>query len=149
MSYQHTQKAPLHLVFYPIVLATVAFAWLVPTPPPIRLLMVGLGILFLVLALMFKHLRIEDEGDRLAIRYGPLPGFRKLIRYEDISAVEPGRSSFADGWGIHYVPGRGWTYNLWGFDCAKLTVNGKIVRAGTDDLANLVEFLRTRIEHQS
>ena len=31
------------------------------------------------------------------------------------------------------MPGRGWTYNLWGFDCVKLTLGRKIIRVGTND----------------
>ena len=57
---------------------------------------------------------------RLALRFGPLPVLRKTFRYADITGVEIGRTSVIDGWGIHYMPGRGWTYNLWGFNCVKL-----------------------------
>ena len=55
--------------------------------------------------------------------------------------MEPGRIAIIDGWGIHYIPGRGWTYNLWGFGCVKLTVRGKVVRVGTNDVENLARFL--------
>jgi hypothetical protein len=50
-----------------------------------------------------------------------------------------------DGWGVHWIPGRGTTYNLWGFDCAVLLVNGRIVRIGSDDAEGLVEFLKAKI----
>ena len=78
------------------------------------------------------------------MRFGPLPLFRKRIPYRDIAAVEQGRSRWIDGWGIHFVPGRGWTYNLWGFDCAELRVGGRRLRIGTDDAEGLVSFLRQR-----
>jgi hypothetical protein len=39
------------------------------------------------------------------------------------------------------------TYNLWGFDCVKLTLGQKIVRVGTDDAENLAKFLRERTGH--
>ena len=45
------------------------------------------------------------------------------------------------GWGIHYFPGRGWTYNIWGFACVKLTLGRKIIRVGTDDADGLARFL--------
>ena len=64
---------------------------------------------------------IHYEGDSLSIRFGPLPVLRKTIRYADITGVETGHTKVIDGWGIHYIPGRGWTYNLWGFGCVKLT----------------------------
>ena len=100
---------------------------------------------FVLLALMFRSLTIRDEGEWLALRYGPLPVFRKRIRYAEITSVEPGRISIIDGWGIHYILGRGWTYNLWGFGCVKLTLGRKIIRVGTNDVDNLARFLRNKL----
>ena len=94
---------------------------------------------------MFGSLTIRDDGEWLALRYGPLPVFRKRIRYADITAVEPGRTAIIDGWGIHYIIGRGWTYNLWGFGCVKLTLGKKVIRVGSDDVDRLAEFLRSKI----
>jgi len=92
----------------------------------------------------FTSLTIGDEGDFLSIRFGPLPVIRKTIRYADITAVEIGRTSFIDGWGIHYMPGSGWTYNIWGFACVKLTQGRKIIRVGTDDAEGLAEVIREK-----
>ena len=50
--------------------------------------------------------------------YGPLPVFSESIRYSDITLVEYDRSGVIDGWGIHWVPGRRTTRNLWGFGWA-------------------------------
>ena len=63
--------------------------------------------------LMFGSLTISDEGDRLPLRLGPLPFVRTTIRYADITGVEIALTMIIDGWGIHYVPRRGWTYNVW------------------------------------
>ena len=93
---------------------------------------------------MFGSLTISDEGDCLALRFGPLPLLRKTIRYADITGVAIGRTSVVDGWGIHYFPGRGWTYNLWGFACVKLKLGRKIIRVGTDDAEGLAEFLKQK-----
>jgi hypothetical protein len=59
--------------------------------------------------------------------------------------VERARSSIVDGWGIHVVPFRGTTYNLWGFDCVKLTVGRRTIRVGSDDAARLADFLTRRL----
>jgi hypothetical protein len=97
-------------------------------------------------AFSFRNLRIVDEGDAVAIRFGPLPTFRKRVAYADIATAERDRSSIADGWGIHWVPGRGWTYNLWGFDCVRMTLrNGKTMRIGTDDPDGLSNFLQQKV----
>ena len=94
---------------------------------------------------MFGSLTIRDEGECLALRYGPLPIIRKRIRYADITSIEPGRTKIIDGWGIHYILGRGWTYNLWGFGCVKLTLGRKVIRLGTDDGDNLLKFLHDKL----
>ena len=105
------------------------------------------AIIFLLVffALCFEYLLVLDEGDCLALYFGPVPLFHKRFPYSKMTAVEASRSNFLDGWGIHYVPGRGWTYNLWGFDCAKVQMGKKTVRIGTDDVEGLVRFLRTKI----
>jgi len=149
MSYDHTQKAPLHLIFYPIVVVLLVLAWIGRDQQPVVLCTLGVALTLVLVALMFKQLTVRDEGECLAIRYGPLPVFRKLIPYSDMSSVEPGRSAMIDGWGIHWIPGRGFTYNLWGFDCAILMVKGRIIRVGSDDAENLVTFLREKVSTPS
>jgi hypothetical protein len=103
------------------------------------------GALMLLFALCFATLTVRDEGHSLAIRFGPLPVFHKRIAYESISEAEPTRSALIDGWGIHYIPGRGWTWNLWGWSCVKLKVNGRTVRIGSDDAESLARFIQTRM----
>jgi hypothetical protein len=107
-------------------------------------LLLGFAVMMAFVGLCFGDLTVRDEGDHLAIRYGPLPVFHKQIRYDAIASVTRGRSSLIDGLGIHYVPGRGWTYNLWGTDCVKLLVDGKVIRIGTDDAQQLTEFLLSK-----
>ena len=146
MEYEHTQRGPLCLVVYAIGAALLIGAWFLRHVPAIPLIWAGLAVFMAFLAESFRYLTVRDEGDRLAIRYGPLPLFRKRIRYSDLTAVEPGRTTLADGWGIHWTPGRGWTYNLWGYDCVKLTLGRKVIRVGTDDVDGLVDFLRGRTD---
>jgi hypothetical protein len=141
--YCHTQKAPVFLLLLGIGMLMLVLAWQTPTPP--GWLLIGIGVLFLFLGLSFAQLTVEDEGDDLSVHFGPLPVFRKRIAYSDIKAVERSRSSALDGWGIHYIPGRGWTYNLWGFDCVKLQVDGRVIRIGSNDADGLAAFLQEKI----
>lgn len=144
MRYDHTQTAPLHLILYAALAIDLGFAWAFRTHPAIFGLLFG-AVCLLLAALSFGHLTVRDEEDCLAIRYGPLPIFRKRIPYSEITSVEPGRSAVIDGWGIHWVPGRGTTYNLWGFGCVVLKVGKRVIRVGSDDVENLVEFLRGKL----
>ena len=43
------------------------------------------------------------------------------------------------------MPGRGWTYNLWGFACVKLTPGREIIRVGTDDADELATVIREKM----
>lgn len=145
MSYEHTQRGRWHIVFFAVAAAMLTGAWLARGEPGVMILNIVVAVVFIVVALTMGSLTVRDEGEQLALRYGPLPVFRKRIRYADITTAEPSRSSWIDGWGIHYVIGRGWTYNLWGFGCVKLTLGKKTIRVGTDDVQGLAEFLQAKV----
>jgi hypothetical protein len=149
MSYEKTQYGGMHYILLGFGLLMLFFAWIARADTAAALTYIAMAVVMVVVALMFNSLTVRDEGDCLAIRYGPLPAFRKRIRYADISSVEPGRTSIIDGWGIHQVPWRGTTYNLWGFGCVKLTLGKKVIRVGSDDVDNLVAFLRTKLAENS
>lgn len=107
-----------------------------------------MAALLVFLGMSFQYLRVRDCGDTLEINFGPLPLLSKQVRYADISSVERARTSLIDGWFVHVVPGRGWTWNLWGRDCAELSINGSQLRVGTNDAEGLVSFLEERIGYR-
>ncbi len=145
MRYSHTQRASLHYVLYGVVLGLAGLGWLVCADSLALSILAAMAATILLFATAFQHLTVRDEGDCLAVRFGSLPLFSTRIAYEKITSAQPGRSSLIDGWGIHWIPWRGWTYNLWGFDCVVLKVGGKTIRVGTDDRENLARFLQERI----
>jgi len=145
-SYKHTQTAPIHLLLHAAGVGMFVGAWFARADPIALWILSISALLMWILAFSFHHLTIEDEGDRLAIGFGPLPLFSKRIAYVRIQAVEAGRTSLLDGWGIHYTPGRRWTYNIWGLGCVKLTLDAKTVRIGSDDVENLLAFLQSKID---
>ena len=79
--------------------------------------------------------------DKLIARHA-----RCYERHQDIEDPEVGRSRLIDGWGIHWVPGRGWTYNLWGFRCVQIKHLGRTVRIGTDDPGGLHEAIAAALD---
>jgi hypothetical protein len=146
--YSHTQKAPLCLILYGSALVCIALAWIVGDTPGI-FIAVAVGLLIALLAPAFHHLAVEDQGDLLTIRFGPIPLFRRTVRYADIVKVEVGRTLILDGWGIHYSVRGGWVWNLWGRDCVVVRLkNGGVLRIGTDDAPNLARFLEGKITQQ-
>lgn len=146
MRYEHRQSAPLHLILLALAVGFLVLAWVLPGQPVVVIPVLAVTALTLVVAACFASLTIRDEGDCLAVRYGPLPLVSRRIPYAQIVGVETARSDWLDGWGAHWIPGRGWIYNLWGFDCVRLDLGGKYIRLGTDDLEGLVQFLAERQE---
>ena len=145
MEYTHTQRSPLGFLLCLMGLAMLAAGWFLRADPVAAIILGATGVVIVLVGTMFGYQKVCDGGDRLLVRFGPLPVFRTQIPYADMTAVEPDRSSVIDGWGIHYVPWRGWTFNLWGLDCVKIVLGQRIVRVGTDDRENLVAFLRSKV----
>ena len=143
-AYHHTQRGPWGLMCYAFAAAFVVASLSLPV--------LALQITFLVTALFtlligasFSHLTVEDEGDQLAVRFGPFPLFRMHVPYEDILEVETGRTTFLEGWGIHWSPWGGWVWNIWGYDCVVLRLKSGKLKIGTDDAEGLAGFLRSRM----
>lgn len=148
--YQHVQQSPFHFLLYLLTSFMFLFAWQIrdDVAPSIVVIVVAAVMLFLTLS--FQTLTVSDgQGKYLDVRYGPLNLFGTRIAYDEITAVEQGKTSLVDGWGIHFIPFRGWTINLWGFECAKISRGDKVIRIGTDDSENLVKFLRDRMKKTS
>lgn len=145
--YTHTQRAPLCLLIYAAALVFASVGFAIRDTPSIPWLFPPIGIVLLAIAASFHHLTVEDQGGVLTIRFGPLPLFRRTVRYADIRSAEVGRSLLLDGWGIHLSVRGGWVWNLWGRACVVVHFkNGGALRIGTDDAENLVEFLRTKVQ---
>lgn len=151
--YDHVQRGRIHWLVYAVA-AVSLWAGLVilngtanhgPVSTAGIWVFFVIGAVMAVLGMCFQYMRVRDLGDVLEINFGPLPWLRKEVRYEDIHSVEQGRTAWIDGWGVHTFPGRGWTWNVWGRDCAELTVNGSTLRVGTDDPEGLVSFIEERI----
>ena len=146
MRYEHTQKAPLYLaVLLPGVLCVVA-GILGDGLQGARVILWVMGALMIVLALCFMWLAVRDEGDALAIRFGPLPLFRRRLPYARLRGAGVERSRILDGWGVHWTPGQGWIWNLWGRDCVAVELDPGRLRIGTDDPQGLLRHLQRRIE---
>lgn len=143
--YSHTQQAPLCLLIYALAVVFLVLGYFVQDAPPIQWLFPPIGLLMFVLAASIHHLSVVDQGDDLAIRFGPVPLFRRNVRYADIETVEVGRTLLLDGWGIHMSIRGGWVWNLRGRDCVVVHLKKGTLRIGTDDAEELATFLRNKV----
>ncbi len=146
MEYEHTQRGPLHLILLACAAGSAALAWSVSDDQRAVLVAASVAVVLVAVAFCFARLTVRDTGTHLAVRFGPIPLFGTSIAYADITEVAAARSSILDGWGVHWTPGRGWIYNLWGFGCVRVSLGKKTVRIGTDDVEGLLRFLNSKLE---
>lgn len=142
--YSHTQRGILQPVLIVTAAVVLALAPVVRGEPHLPVVLVSLVAFFILLSFAFACLTVRDEGTRLAVRFGPLPLFRKTIPYAVMTGVGRERSTFFAGWGIHWTR-RGWLWNIGGFDCVRIDTGATSLFVGTDDPDRLVAFLRSRI----
>ena len=147
--YSHTQKAPLCLILFGSALVCMVLARMVSDTPGIYIAG-GISLLIALLTPAFYHLTVVDQGESLAIRFGPIPLFRRTVWYADIDGVEVGRTLILDGWGIHMSIRGGWVWNLWGRDCVVVHwKTGGVLQVGSDDAENLARFLEGKVSQRS
>jgi hypothetical protein len=149
MSYEHTQSSPFRWIFLALSAVCICAAWIVSKNIVATLSYVCVAFVFTFAALCFGSLTVRDEGASLSVRFGPLPVFGTRVSYDTVVTVEAVRSHPLEGLGIHWIPGRGWIYNVWGLDCVQMQMNDKVVRIGTDDRNGLLRLLKTKIRGTS
>ena len=161
MGYEHKQIGRYHR-YWLIGAAAIAVFWFFEWPtlltendPKFIWIII---ILFLsgpmtIYGLSTRSLLMRDEGDCLALRYGPIPLLRQRFSYSQMITAEPDRCRLSDVygtfnfWGGRHTPGKSWSYGLMGLgkDCVKVQMGKKTVRIGTDDVDGLVTFLQNKI----
>ncbi len=143
-SYFHVQRGILLPILLGCAAAMLALGFFALDAPPLAKLYLASAVGVVILAFAFATLTVSDAGDSLAVRFGPLPLFRKTIPYREIAAVSRERSRILAGWGIHWTR-KGWLWNVGGFDCVRIvTRTGMSTLVGSDDAAGLEAFLKAR-----
>jgi hypothetical protein len=146
--YRHKQKGPVYLALLTIAAVAGLCALLFFDEGVVFAGLLAGAMIFTVLGVSFREMTVEDQGQSLLIRFGPLPLFQKRLSYAAMTGVEAARCSLIDGLGIHCVPGRGWIYNLWGGECVLVRCGDRRIRIGSDDVAGLLVFLQAKISER-
>lgn len=143
--YHHTQTSPIRFVLFAVLVLSSLAGWYWRAEFAAWFSMACLSGVTALIWLTMTRLTVVDEGDDLLVQFGPVPLFSTRVQYQSVQTFQATRSRVIDGWGIHYIPGRGWTWSLWGFDCVDVIQDKSTLRIGTDDSENLEAFLKTRI----
>lgn len=144
--YRHTQFAPVFWFAAPVGCLLMALPFIVPMPPGANFVVWTAAIAQAAAFWFFSALTTEDEGDALAVWFGRIRLFVTRIPYEQVIDCSADRSRWWEGWGLHYTF-NGWLYNIWGYDCVRITFHGrstKTIRIGTDDVPGLLALLHAR-----
>jgi hypothetical protein len=142
--YHHTQRGPWGFLLLVLGGLFLGLAWITRHEPPAPIIVGSVAVVLLALAPCFHSLSATDEGDRLAVQFGPLGLFKTNIPYDEIRQVEIGRTWLIEGWGIHLLSTqRGWVWNIWGRDCVVIH-HRRIMRLGSDEPEELLAFLESK-----
>lgn len=149
-TYRHTQQGPWYLLLFAIAILQFTLAFIMRNEsPPLAWLFLCVATLMLIMMTSFFQLTTEDRDTYLSVRFGPLPLFRKQIPYSEIVSTEISKTSFLDGWGIHYSIRGGWVWNIWGFRCVLIQLPKQKLWIGTDQPERLNDLLLSKIAVRS
>ena len=141
MDYQHTQFGPPLLRFGVLVfliaigvISAVAGAWEGVAVVAVTGLIVGAALF------VFSRFTVAVTDDSLTASFGwGWP--RRVLRWDEATAVRPVRNSWWYGFGIRWFPG-GILWNVWTLDAVEFDlVKGSKLRIGTDEPDELMRAL--------
>ncbi len=143
MQYYHTQRGTVIISVLGIAIVLMLILYLITEPA--RPIVAPTIVLLLVLLYLFASLTVEIKERSVVCYFGP-GLIRRKIALTDICEVEAVRNPWIAGWGIRWMPGQYWLWNVAGYDAVELThTNGSKFRIGTDEPELLVRAIQANI----
>lgn len=138
-AYQHAQPGTSTRWLLTIGIVLAGGGLLFSASQALPLLSLVLAILVVGLAL-FHNLTVAVSTEWVTWRFG-LGLIHKRIAIGRIQRARIIKTRWYHGWGIHHT-GRGWLYNVSGFDAIELHLqDGQIVQIGTDEPQQLLRAI--------
>ena len=137
-TYEHRQLSPWLLLAFVLIL--VAFAFFGNSGVG-QLEKLAAFVLVSLLTLAFASLctRVDAGGVSWTYTWG-FPG--GSIPFSDIAEVQMTRTSWWEGFGIHWSLWHGWLWNVWGHAAVSIRKrNGALITLGTDDPQGLYDAI--------
>jgi hypothetical protein len=140
MNYRHTQIGGVMIAAL-VIMIVGAFVLMAAAPPPEGTLPAVIMLLAGLVLASFVSLTVEIGGGTLTCSFGP--GFiKKRIPLPDIDRATSVRNPWYVGWGIRWLPGHYYVWNVSGFEAVELVMkNGHKFRIGTDEPEALVQAI--------
>jgi len=100
-------------------------------------------IFFIAALVLFYALTVGIQNNIITCRFG-IGLIRKSISITEIQSVRAVQNPWYAGWGIRWIPGQYWLWNVSGFKAVELTLkDGKRFRIGTDEPEALVRAIES------
>jgi protein-S-isoprenylcysteine O-methyltransferase Ste14 len=141
MEYRYTQIGKIIIAAVGITVGVALFLfWMDGALHPIAVVVI---ILLLFVLSQFHSLTVEIKDNNLVCRFGH-GLIRKRISLSDVNEVRLVRNPWYAGWGIRWIPGRYWLWNISGVRAVELVLkDGKRFRIGTDEPELLVKAIQS------
>ncbi len=143
MEYRHTQIGVviIALLVVAIVLSLIPFLRTGTFHP----IIIAIQTILIAALALFYSLSVEIKENTLICCFGA-GLIRKRIPLSEIQQVQIVQNPWYSGWGIRWMPGRYWLWNVSGFRAVELILkDGKRFRLGTDEPESLVHAIETNI----
>ena len=140
MTYRHTQVGTVIIVAV-LGAAFITLAMLLTASGTIPLPALVVFVMTAVALSLFSWLTVEIDKGVITCRFG-VGLIRKTIPLSDVDRARAVLNSWWVGWGIRWIPGRYWVWNVSGFQAVELTMkDGRRFRIGTDEPEALVHAI--------
>jgi len=145
MRYSHTQVGTV-IIAGMVTVCVFAVAALAAFPENAGMLALVVLVVVGAMLALFSFLTVEIEGDTITCKFG-VGLVRKRIALADIESAKAVRNHWLVGWGIRWVPGHYWVWNVSGLDAVELAMkDGSRFRIGTDEPEVLARALQTALQ---
>jgi hypothetical protein len=146
IDYNHRQIGWVMLGVAAATMVVIA-APLVLTAPRNTAILLPLLFVFSIMAIvtiLFSSMTVQLDEDVLRWHFGP-SFWRNRLALAEIQEATAIKTKWYWGYGIKFFGPRRWLYNVSGTDAVELKLrDGGWVRLGTDDVAGLIQALRSR-----
>jgi len=131
--YTHTQVGWVMIAVAMVLDLAVPVVLFIRLGPIVIVNVVIMACISAFILIFFSTLTVTVDRERVKISFG-VGLIRKTIPKQEILSCKSIRTQWWCGWGIHGCPGKGWLYNVSGFDAVEVTMkNGMRYFIGTDE----------------
>jgi hypothetical protein len=147
MEYNHKQIGTVIIV--PMIILFFVVIMMSPTNKAIQSILVVVVLVFIAVLALFYSLNVEIKNNTIICRFG-IGLIQKHIPLSEIQAANTVQNPWWIGWGIRWIPGRYWLWNVSGFQAVELTYkDGHRFRIGTDEPEALLNAIKKNLTFHS